>query len=142
MAGLLQTAVVCGDGLQGLPALQPLHLFAGRAHERVGAAAERREQRLLAKATPRKTFFREIEDALKLYDKRLPVDERRPFAPDRQAPQLRRTVSVAVEDGVVRKQLGQPVRALGERKDYYDRPKENAIIMRKNYENTCNRKQL
>ena len=31
---------------------------------------------------------------------------------------------------------------IGERKDYYDRPKENAIIMRKNYENTCNRKQL
>ncbi len=31
---------------------------------------------------------------------------------------------------------------IGERKDYYDRPKENAIIMRKKDENTCNRKQL
>lgn len=31
---------------------------------------------------------------------------------------------------------------IGVRKDYYDSPKENAVIMRKTYENTCNRKQL
>ena len=42
-------------------------MFAGRARERVGAAAQRRKKGLFAEAAPGKSLLRHIQDAVKLH---------------------------------------------------------------------------
>ena len=87
-------------------------MFAGGALKRVGAAAERGEEVFFPEAPVSKPCLRYVENAVELDRERPAVDERRPFAADHEAAQLRRAVAVSVENGVMLEKFGEPVDAL------------------------------
>ena len=89
-------------------------MFTGGTREHVGAAAKRREKMSFAEAPVGEARLRDVENPVELNRERLAVDERRPFAADHEAPQLRRAVAVSVENGVVLEKLCKLVDALRE----------------------------